>query len=353
MHTDQQPKLRVSPSISVPPSISAPPSIVIVESGAPGAPTASVAPRSMRSLQPLAASLRPGSSLSPSMGSAARGRWIRVGAMVSVAALGFGALLVHGRARTPAKREIVAGRATPRATPTGASEHWTGGPAFVLDSSLDRMDPGAKGAIIDAFSTWDSAGLGLPRASFSIASTPCAPKQNGVSEVVYAPIEVPGKEDALAITVTYADASSGAIGETDVIFNSKYKFDVFKSSGDEGEGRCNGHYDVQNVATHEAGHVYGLGEDMSDHTTTMFVTSDPCETHKRALSAPDLGVMTALYEAAPAAASAAASASATQAAGCGGATVASRGPASGGGATWAVVMGFASIVLRRRQRRRG
>ena len=46
-------------------------------------------------------------------------------------------------------------------------------------------------------------------------------------------------------------------------------------------------------------HFYGLGEDMTDTTTTMFITSKPCQTHKRTLTESDVTSMSGLYATAP------------------------------------------------------
>ena len=107
------------------------------------------------------------------------------------------------------------------------------------------------------------------------------------------------------------------------------------------------------MATHESGHVYGLGEDMQDTTTTMYIRSSPCETHKRALSTADQQVMTALYApsvAAAAAAAPASSSSASSSGGCGGATVASKQPGSGASG-WVLSALALAVTLRRRARR--
>ncbi len=334
-------------------------SVVIVESKAP--PTISIPPSarySMRSVSPLAASMRPRSIFPSEDASAnlpARRRRTLARALVAVGVLVGSAGLIgrHPRGRALVA-DVVSGKAGLRTTPSGADESWSPStpPAFVLDPSLDAMGAhagDAKGAIVDAFTTWDSAGVGLPKASFSISSSAGEAKQDGVSRILYAPITVAGMEDALALTVAYADAQTGVIKEADVIFNSKYKFRVFSTAAPQGDSVCDGNYDVQNVATHETGHVYGLGEDLQDTTTTMYIRSSPCETHKRTLSSSDQQVMTALY------ASSAANAQGTQdaqssAGGCGGATVASKRPGSGASA-W--VMGaLVLLVARRRGQRR-
>jgi hypothetical protein len=320
-------------------------------------------PPSMRSLRPIAASLRPEPrSIFPSEDASAelptrRRRALGTVAVATILAVaGAGALRHHGTVTSPHPliEEVVSGRAGLRTTPSGIDEHWASAtpPAFVLDPSLAKIDKKANEAIIDAFSTWDSSGLGLPRASFTISSTAGAAKQDGVSRIVYAPITISGREEALAITIAYADPSNGQIKEADIIFNSKYTFEVFPGGSGAAPGKCDGHYDVQNVATHEAGHVYGLGEDTTDQTTTMYITSESCETHKRALTTTDQSVMTSLYAQAKAesssSTSAAESTSSGSAGGCGGATIASRGPSSGGVA-W-VLSGLAALIPLRRRR---
>ena len=340
-----------------------PPVITVTE---PDSPKISVAPLSgpisgrisIKSVQPIAASFPPGEIGHISEHAAApvramRARRLAVAAALATLVIG-GAVAARMHARTPSHkltRDSVNGRAGLRTTPTGANEFWSPSqpPAFVLDPSLDRMGVDAKAAIVDGFTTWDSAKVGLPQATFSISSTAGEAVQDGVSRIVYAPITVAGYEDALGLTISYADESTGQIGESDVIFNSKYKFEVFPGNLKPGTA-CNGSYDVQNVATHETGHVYGLGEDMDDTTTTMYVHSSPCETTKRALTATDHQVMTALYAqvAAAASSSSAATSSQTPAGGCGGATVAPRGPSSGGGAAW-LVGALAGLIWRRRR----
>lgn len=70
---------------------------------------------------------------------------------------------------------------------------------------------------------------------------------------------------ALAVTLSSFDASSGVIRDADIYFNSE-NFDWAVVSGPEDDGFI----DVQNIATHEIGHLIGL-----DHSSENFVESDP------------------------------------------------------------------------------
>ena len=321
------------------------PPVVIIESnrgdsGYPSVPPNPSDPRGLKSLGPIAASMPPLRSLFPSKGEspqAKRTRLVAVG--VLTAGLGLVAVLgfrhgTGGHTTKPLITEIASGRAGVRTTPSGAEEHWTKAmpPSFVLDPSLDKIGPAAKAAIAAAFTTWDTANLGLPQASFFITNTAGAAAKDGVSRIVYAPITTAGFEDALAITIAYAEPDSGAIAEADVIINSKYTFGVLANGTNPA---CASVYDVQDVITHEAGHVYGLGEDYSNTTTTMYVSSEKCETHKRELSPGDTQAMSALYtidatstSTSTSTSPSAAATTAPAAASCGSSTVASRNPSS-------------------------
>jgi hypothetical protein len=126
--------------------------------------------------------------------------------------------------------------------------------------------------------------------------------------------------------------------EADTIFNSAYDWTSVVASSSPNE--CRGDYDLQNVATHEAGHFFGLGEDYADTTTTMYVSSLPCQTSKRALSVGDVSVVEGLYaQPLP---------SAAQGAACGARVAVGR----DNGAVAPLSAAIAAMVIRRRRRDR-
>jgi MYXO-CTERM domain-containing protein len=96
--------------------------------------------------------------------------------------------------------------------------------------------------------------------------------------------------------------------------------------------------------THEAGHFFGLDEDMDDDASTMFYKTGKCELKKRDLEGPDRSVMTMLYESPPPAGGESAT---DTGAGCGGASTSGRGPASSGVAALGALV--ALVLLSRRR----
>ena len=170
-----------------------------------------------------------------------------------------------------------------------------GAVTITLDPSLAQATPAATEAIMNAFGAWASSGARLPQLSFNATSTPGQAVQDGVNRLLFGPITLAGHEDNLAVTISYADESTGEIVEADTIFNSAYEWTTVDGASASEQGDCDGRYDLQNVATHEAGHFFGLGEDYEDPTTTMYVSSKICQTSKRTLSPPDVSVATGLY----------------------------------------------------------
>jgi len=201
-----------------------------------------------------------------------------------------------------------------RQSKTGKNQHWQKKALTIyLDGSIAKL--GATEAVTQAFGHWVESDPRLPDISFDTGATSATPKHDGKSTISFAPITAPGHERDLAITMTYSEDQSGEIVEADVVLNSIYAVGVLKaredqwrrnrsyehdsdgdrtSMKDESED-CQNRYDVQNVATHEAGHFFGLGEDPVELDATMFQTIDQCETHKRVLSKTDVAAVSTLY----------------------------------------------------------
>jgi hypothetical protein len=285
-----------------------------------GLPGASLFPRSaarpsrishllsLHSLQPHASSIPPLRRL-PSFAPAIRiftqksrsSLVARVGFALAVAA---GAYIVHA-ASHPTHRSVVpvvvSGTARIRETPTGAQERWgNASVTLTLDGSLGALEPAAKDAVRSAFGAWVASGIALPPLTFDSSAERRGAVKDGVNVVLYGPITQPGHEHDLAVTIGYEDTATGEILEADTIFNSAYRFATLagpsaESPREDSPEGCDDRYDLQNVATHEAGHFFGLGEDTEDARATMYFRSLPCQTHKRVLTDSDRAVMKALY----------------------------------------------------------
>jgi hypothetical protein len=230
------------------------------------------------------------------------------------AVLGFsGAGLLHRSADVSSR--VHSGSPGFKKSKTGRELHWgKKGVTVYLDSSLSRLGPSGNEAIMQAFGQWAGSDPRLPPLRFDVGATSMEPKQDGKSTVSYGKITTPGHEHDVAITITYADDKTGEIVEADVILNALYPMGVLTAKppsptpSGKGEGGkqmhaddeaddCQNRYDAQNVATHEAGHFFGLGEDMTERNATMFLSIDECETHKRLLSSTDVGAVSTLYAA--------------------------------------------------------
>jgi Matrixin len=190
---------------------------------------------------------------------------------------------------------MAAAKASPR-TDHGLSERWGAATVtVVLDGSLDDMDPAAKDAVTAAFGTWMSSSANVNAVVVNRSTDRVGAAEDGVSRISFGAIDIPGHEKDVAATISYADDATGEIVEADTIFNNAYAFQVMPEQVSDSRDCIGDKYDVQDVATHELGHFYGLGEDMSDETTTMFITSKPCQTHKRTLTESDVTSMSGLY----------------------------------------------------------
>ena len=91
----------------------------------------------------------------------------------------------------------------------------------------------------------------------------------------------------IAMTSIWYTRATKEIIETDIQMNDDMKWGIGVSSA----------YDVQNIATHEAGHVCGLADLYSSRDTalTMYGYGSPGEVKKRDLAAGDIAGLVKLY----------------------------------------------------------
>jgi hypothetical protein len=239
-------------------------------------------------------------------------------ALAAAIVLSTAPLATHARARHP-KPEIVSGAPAPSLSEGGHPKRWKQRDLTVeIDPSVDLL--GARSAVEAAFDAWSATDANLPAIRFVAGSGRAAALQaDGHNTVTVAPIDVPGRETALGITVLYTDSESGEILEADVIINARKSLalldpqaEALEASPDalvrpraeaiaaepdreipscNGQGRqgatCDYAYDVQSIVTHEAGHFLGLGEDQEDSLATTYFCTSRCETHKRTLAQAD------------------------------------------------------------------
>jgi hypothetical protein len=154
-----------------------------------------------------------------------------------------------------------------------------------------HLDPagapaGAASAFQAAFNTWHAADPNAPSISVVTDSSVSSPQADGRYELMFAPL------GGRTLAVTYTWTRRG-VAESDVVFNNKASF--FMAPG-EGDGCYEGvsKYDLQNVATHEFGHVYGL-DHVSATYNTMAPTATLGETYERSLASGDAAGLRAIY----------------------------------------------------------
>ena len=182
--------------------------------------------------------------------------------------------------------------AEPRQTKTGLPERWVQpGVVVVLDPSLEDLGPGATDAIKAGMGTWVADVPGIPSVAFESALDARGAAYDGKSVVSAGPITIAGHEKDLAVTITYASDETGDIIEADIVFNTRYAWAAMPAP----KSACFTTYDIGAVATHESGHFFGLSEDWDDREATMFVTTEPCDVHKRVLTPNDTDAITLLY----------------------------------------------------------
>jgi predicted Zn-dependent protease len=118
-------------------------------------------------------------------------------------------------------------------------------------------------------------------------------RNDGINTIAFITSDWSFDSSAIAVTRNfYVSGNSGKAGmilDTDILINA-VNFE-FTSTGESTK------HDIQNILTHEIGHLIGLGHevDPKDSDATMFASASPGETKKRDLASNDLEGLVAAY----------------------------------------------------------
>jgi len=165
----------------------------------------------------------------------------------------------------------------------GHTLHWRNGQAsYYLVSGNNPAGSAGEAAIHAAFKTWSDASTNL-QYTFAGYTSQGLQAYDGKNIVYWQTGAWPYDSTLAAITWRYFDTSNGEMLDADIVFRRDYSWTV----GSAG-------YDIQNAATHEVGHVTGLGHS-TDTKASMFASTYAGETSKRVLVADDLGGLAAIY----------------------------------------------------------
>ena len=172
---------------------------------------------------------------------------------------------------------------------------------FVVDPSFLELGPEALDALQASFDAWGHIdGAYAPTLSFHVGKVDevgYQPGRKNQNTVRYAPDGYAAAGKGLMITVLSYD-EHGVIVDADLVVNGGPDRPFgFASAADAGTEPANRErfFDVQNVLTHEVGHVLGLDEEEDLPDATMFPRSLPLETKKRDLDRDDEDGIRQLY----------------------------------------------------------
>lgn len=183
-------------------------------------------------------------------------------------------------------------------TSTGKEIHFTSMPQpFYLNQlgSADVADDSEIDSLRAAFATWNDVPecdakfdkLALTtRGETDVFNDHGQPGRDKMNEVVWVEDTWIEGSEKIALTYTYYNDVTGKIYEDDLTLNG-----VDYSWATDGDAS---HMDVQEIATHEIGHAFGLDHSL-DPTATMYASAFAGETSKRDLAQDDIDAIQHLY----------------------------------------------------------
>jgi len=199
-------------------------------------------------------------------------------------------------------------------TSNGQTLRWNSAQvSYVIDPSVEEHVSGGTAAAAKAVGGWSRAGGG-PLLSTSVGPGGAKPGLDGQNSVIFAPYGFAPAGQALAVTVTSYDDSSGAIVDSDIVINGIYAFAVLNpsahpargteavstdGSSDDGDSLRSTPFDLVHVASHEVGHTLGLADEKEDSSSLMYGYTMPDDPSVRAPSSDDIQGVDSLYAASP------------------------------------------------------
>lgn len=226
-------------------------------------------------------------------------------------------------------------------TETGASLFWSGRTvAWWLDEAVLQLygEPeDVERAVTASFQAWQD----IPCSDLSFVYQGAQPglragmSPNGGNQNVVTRVDSGWRHDraAIAVTTTTFDWRNGQLYDADIEINAQVFTFVDATQS------CGNQMDLQNVLTHEVGHLLGLAHS-GVRDATMYGDGPVCETKKRSLHADDQEVICRIYPAGNASkqcdGSTSAAIRATKAGGC-----SDAGPRPAGG--WGELLGMLGL----------
>ncbi len=159
--------------------------------------------------------------------------------------------------------------------------------AYLNTSTVPAGLGSVTGTLQTAFDVW-LAGNAAPRITVATGGTATRYSANRTYDLLF------GRMGGSAIAVTYTWSWSDGFIESDVVFNSRVKWAQLGAEGD-GCYETQPVYDLENIAVHEFGHVYGLGHPDGDRFESMHAYGFTGETLKRSPEDGDKAGMSQLY----------------------------------------------------------
>ncbi len=183
--------------------------------------------------------------------------------------------------------------------------------SYVVDPSVEAHVPGGSKAFSSASAGWSGSAGGLVL-SASAGPGGAEPGVDGQNSVIFAPHGFAPAGEALAVTVTSYDDSTGEIVDADIVINGIHAFAVLASGAqpgpnvsalstdgsDDDDVSASAVFDIVHVMSHEVGHSLGLADERDDADALMYAFTRPGDASERVPSSDDVDGVDAIYGAA-------------------------------------------------------